>query len=251
MNHVMPPPDPLTSGIPIRNLWYMLLYAWNEVRLRDRWAAEVESAPHLDALLAIILTNLMHQRLRLGIGHDYRQHQALIRGVRGRVDFTCSLRRLAFQHGQASCRFQTYSPNIARNQIVRSTLARLALVGDFGNSSKSESLRHQVRALVRDLAPIDLIELTPEFIRREQLRRHDSDYRVMLAICHLIAQRQMPCEMAGQEQLPFLDREAMTLYRVFEKFVANFYQMHLSVGELRRNRLSVGLSKKHLHTYRS
>ena len=29
-----------TGGIPIRNLWHMLLYAWNEVVLKNQWQAE-------------------------------------------------------------------------------------------------------------------------------------------------------------------------------------------------------------------
>ena len=51
-------------GIPIRNIWHMLLYAWNESPLNDlrSWAlqqAYVESAPSLDALLASVLIRLM------------------------------------------------------------------------------------------------------------------------------------------------------------------------------------------------
>ena len=51
-------------GIPIRNLWYMLLYAWNEAPLQDLRGralqdAAVERAPTLDALLASVLIKLM------------------------------------------------------------------------------------------------------------------------------------------------------------------------------------------------
>lgn len=218
----------LQAGIPIRNLWYMLLYAWDLLHLRGRWAADVESAPTLDALFASILANLVKQRFRIGLGQDYRQHQALIRGIRGRIDFAQSLRRLAFQHGRASCQFQIYSANVPKNQIIRSTLARLIHVGDFGpQTSKGDELRHGVRWLVRNLDSIDLVELMPEFVRREQLRRHDPDYRLMLAICQLVAHRQMPTEKSGNERLLALDRDPRTLFGVFEKFVANFYKVHL------------------------
>lgn len=216
------------TGIPIRNLWYMLLYAWNELQTRGRWTAEAEQSPTLDALLASVLADLIQQRLRIGLGGNYCESEGLLRGVRGRVEFTQSLKRLAFQHGQAYCRFQVYSPNVPMNQIVRSTLARLAAVGVFGPEAwRSENLRHRLRRIVRDLDAVDFVELKPESIRRQQLQRHDADYRLMLAICYLVAQRQMPTEVAGHEMLPVLDRDAMTLYRVFEKFVANFYKTHL------------------------
>jgi 5-methylcytosine-specific restriction enzyme subunit McrC len=216
------------GGIPIRNLWYMLLYAWRELRMRERWRAEAESAPTLDALLASVLADLIQQRFRIGLGRDYRENEGLIRGIRGRVDFAHSVKRQSFRRGQAYCRFEVYSPNVPKNQIVRSTLARLAVVGAFGPAKKyAEELRHRLRRIVRDLDMADLVNLKPDLIRREQLQRHDADYRLMLSICRLAAERQMPTEAAGDESLRALDRDAMTLYRVYEKFVANFYKLRL------------------------
>ena len=216
------------NGIPIRNLWYMLLYAWNQSRLRGRWSVEVENAPTLDALLASILADHLQQRLRIGIGRNYCETEGLIRGIRGRVDFEQSMKRGAIQRGQTVCSFQTYSPNVPKNQIIRSTLARLAILGAFGNGLEyAEKLRHRLRTLVRALDGVDMIALKPELVRRQQLQRDDADYRIMLAICYLVAQRQMPTETAGGELLPGLDRDSMTLHLIFEKFVASFYHAHL------------------------
>jgi 5-methylcytosine-specific restriction enzyme subunit McrC len=217
-----------TGGIPIRNLWHMLLYAWNEVVLKNQWAAEAEMAPSLDALLASILANLVHQRLRIGLGRSYTNEARLLRGIRGRVDFTTSLKRLAFENGQAHCRYQIYSHNAPKNQIIRSTLARLVQTGQFGTDRKrADELRHKLRRLTRYLDGVDLIELKTAFIRRQQIGRNDADYRVMLAICELLLQREMPTEATGSHKLPGLDRDALTLYRIYERFVANFYKFHL------------------------
>lgn len=221
---------PVTStGIPVRNFWYILTYAWNELAFRDHWRADVENAPSLDALLATILCKLIEQRMRIGLDRGYRSHEATISGVRGRVLFGESLKRLAFEHGKAHCKFEVFSSNVLRNQVIRSTLARLAQVGEFGSvASAAEVLRHRVRVLVHSLHTIDLIELKPDTIRREQLERHDADYRVMLAICYLFSRRHMPTEVSGNESLSTLDRDAMTLWRVYESFVANFYRAHLA-----------------------
>lgn len=221
--------DAPPSRIPVRNLWHMLLYAWGELRHIHRWSVEAEAAPTLDALLSVVLADLMHQRMRVGIGRDYRKHSDVIRGIRGRLDFSDSLRRLAFQHGKASCRFETFSENVPRNQVIRSTLARLALIGEFGTTpAHAQALRHRLRVLVQGLGTVDLIDLHPETIRRLQMQRHDADYRAMLAICHLVAQRQMPTEQSGHETVPGLNRDEMTLHRVFEKFVGSFYRFHLN-----------------------
>ena len=216
-------------GIPIRNLWHMLLYAWSELPLKKHWLlVDAESAPTLDALLTSALMKLINQRLRIGLGRNYVNEQQTLRGIRGRIDFGKSLKHHTFEHGEAVCEFQGYRANEPRNQIVRSTLARLVQTGQFGpDVHQANALRHHLRRLTRSLDGIDLIELTPDFIHRQQLGRHDRDYRLMLAICGLILQRQMPTESAGQYALPAIDRDALVLHNVYERFVANFYRIHL------------------------
>lgn len=216
-------------GIPIRNLWHMLLYAWNEIPMQKHWVlADAEHAPTLEALLASILMKLMRGRVRIGLGRDYVDEEGTLQGIRGRINFADSLKRRTFERGQASCEFESYSANAVRNQIIRTTLARLTQTGQFGpDADSANQLRHGIRRLTRSLDGIDLIQLTPDLIHRQQLGRNDSDYRLMLSICALILQRQMPIESAGGHHVPALDRDALILYKVYERFVANFYRIHL------------------------
>ena len=223
-----PPAQVTKTGVPVRNLWYMLLYVWDVVSWKNEWKSEVEDAPTLDALLAMILGKLIQQRLRIGLGRDYRDHHAEIAGLRGRVDFTETLKRLSLPRGKTYCHFQVFSGNVLKNQIVRSTLARLVQTGNFGTDTKrAGTLRAQLRRIVSDMQEIDLIQLKSSVIRREQLQRHDLDYRIMLAICLLLNQNQMPTEDAGQSGLPAIDRDSYRLFDVYEKFVAKFYEHHL------------------------
>ena len=133
----MPPSQKRTTftehGIPIRNLWHMLLYAWNEPSIQNQITmGEVESAPTLDALLALTMIKLLQQRMRIGLGRGYVETSKGVRAVRGRINFAESLKQLAFEQGEAHCDFQQYSVNEPRNQIIRSTLARLVQAGEFG-----------------------------------------------------------------------------------------------------------------------
>ena len=217
------------KSVPIRNVWYMLVYAWRELRLLRRWRADVESDPTLDSLFAKVLSNLVRERLRIGLGRSYESTAQLLHGIRGRIDFDKSLKLLAFQNAQALCRFQDFSANVIKNQIIRSTLHHLAQRGDFGNDrAEASRLRHQVRRLVRDLDYIDLIELKPDIIRRQELERDDHDYRLMLAICYIIMQRLMPTETAGPRNLYAVDRDQMLLWKLFESFIANFFELRFT-----------------------
>jgi 5-methylcytosine-specific restriction enzyme subunit McrC len=194
-----------------------------------RWKADVERSPTLDALLATFLARLTEQSLRIGLRRDYMPAHRTLRGLKGRIDFTTSLKQLSFYRGEAVCHYHDFSIDCPKNQIVRTTLARLSRLGEFGpNLQEAERLRHRLRRLVRDLDGVRLIELTPDFIHRQQLHRNDGDYRIMLAIAALLLQRQMPTEASGLSHTHHLDRDLLALPAIYERFVANFYQAKLT-----------------------
>jgi 5-methylcytosine-specific restriction enzyme subunit McrC len=222
------------TGIPIRNLWYMLLYVWSAWHVFDRWQSEVEKSPTLDALFALILSAQIQQRLRIGLGRDYRGEENEIYGIRGRIDFNATLKRLSLPHGRTFSQYSVFHANVAKNKIIRSTLIRLVQKGDFGiDSFHAEWLRKKLRRLVREMEGIDYIELKPANIRREQLKQKDADYRLMLSLCYLILLRQMPGEKKGEYFLPELNRDTFLLYNIYEKFVAAFYKRHLEGWNVR------------------
>ncbi|NMC53887.1 MAG: hypothetical protein GYA48_09675 [Chloroflexi bacterium] len=216
-------------GIPIRNIWYMLMYAWGEALLnRFGDLDDVENAPTLDALLASILVKLIQQRMRIGLGRSYFDERLLLEGIRGRINFIDSLKHQTFERGQVFCDTHQFSLNVPKNQILRSTLDRLVQIGDFGPDIKmANELRHQIRWLTRQMEGIDLIELKQYSIHRQNLGRNDRDYQVMLFVCELIIQRHMPSDTDGDTRLPSIDKGALVMHRVYERFIASFYQYHL------------------------
>jgi 5-methylcytosine-specific restriction enzyme subunit McrC len=221
-------------NIPIRNLWHMLLYSWNELpEISPITPGEVEDAPTLDALFALALSRSLQQRMRTGLGRAYVNDAKNLRGVRGRINFSESLKDHSFEKGEAICDFQQYSANEPRNQIILSTLTRLIQAGEFGpDKAEADTIRQRLRRLVRSLDGIEPVELTPALVTRQLSVQNDRDYRMMLSICELILQRQMPLEELGTHPLPGLDRDALTLYRIYERFVASFYRMKLKGWEV-------------------
>ena len=216
-------------GIPIRNLWHMLLYVWNGLPIGGPITlGEVEHAPTLDALFALVLIRSMQQRLRTGLGHSYVNEAKSLPGVRGRINFSESLKEHSFEKGEAICDFQQYSANEPRNQIILSTISKLIQAGEFGpDKNEADTIRYSLRRLARRLDGIDMIELTPALVARQLSVENDHDYRLMLSICELILQRQMPLEEEGVHPLPRLNREALVLHRIYERFVASFYKAKL------------------------
>jgi len=215
-------------GIPVRNFWHMLLYVWNATEHIGAWQSEVEASPNLDALLASILRKLIRQRLRIGLGRGYRNEVASIAGIRGRVDFSTSLKTMSFPNRRAVCKFEVFDTNVLKNQIVRSTLHRCAQLGNFGSHvGRARKLRAEIRSVVQDLSAVSLIVVSRDMIARQHLGRNDADYSLMMKICDLIQRRLLPTESSGAEKFTQLDRNNMTLWDIFEKFIARFYDSRL------------------------
>lgn len=206
----------------------MLLYVWDRRRDVDRWRGDVEAAGTLDALLASILVRLMQQRLRLGLGREYVRVDRVLRGIRGRVDLTRSIRGRLLERGQVACRFSSYESNAPRNQIVRSVLARLALRGRFGEGSAARTLRTRVRRLVRDLDDVQIVEVDGALIRRQTLGPNDSDYRMMLTICELVVEDLLPVDGHGHRSSSRWEHDQRALRKLFEDFVPAFLRHHMS-----------------------
>jgi len=187
-------------GIPYKNLWYMLLYAWNEPpQLKHNVVNDIEDAPTLDTLLCLILTKLLQQRFRIGLGRDYVYHSNSIRGIRGRINFGESLKQNLFNKGQAFCDFQLYSINVPKNQIIRATLMRMIRTGNLGqDDTLKREIKQKLRVLARAMEGVDFIELNHDIFERQQFGRNDRDYRVMLSICKLFLYKQMPADSSGQ-----------------------------------------------------
>ena len=221
-----------SNDIPVRNIWYMLCYALDDRMLQHRFNAQTEEAPSIDAMLAKLLLALFSRRLRIGLGHDYRNHEETVNGIRGRVDFGTSIKKMSFQNAKAHCRYQVFDSNVLKNQIIKSTLTLIAKRGDFGpDKKKANEQKKEIQLLVRQLPKIDEITVTPSIVRRKLIDREDYDYRTMLTLCNLILSRDMPTEESGNSASQLVNRDWKFVCYLYESFVVNFLKHHIDAWE--------------------
>jgi 5-methylcytosine-specific restriction enzyme subunit McrC len=219
----------VASKIPVRNVWYLLLYAWDMARWRGRWPIAAEGSPRLLGLLARVLSAATRDLLKHQLGRAHMVHRETLRGIRGRVDFAGSLKRLTFEHAAAHCVFPELSVDTPKNRILRATLHRLASDPKLIHVKPEEeaNLRHELRTLVRALEGIPLVPISLADFSRLQLGRNDRDYAVPIAICALVRRLEMPTDGVGDHALTALLRDEITFHSLFERFVRNFYRLTL------------------------
>ena len=215
--------------IPVRNAWYFLLYAWDMAAFRGGLRADVERSPTLLGLLSRVLLTSSRELLRRELGRAFAAREAPVEGVRGRIDFARSLKRLDFEAGRASCKFSELEIDTPRNRILRSTMGSLARDPrvDHTAASKAAELRQELGTAVRAMEGVTIERITREAFRRLQLGRNDRAYALPLSICALIHRLELPTEDEGDHALTALLRDEITFHSLFERFVRNFWRTHL------------------------
>lgn len=235
MSENAPPDSELredVSNIPVRNWFYMLVYAWDLAELKGELDAIPDDAPDdLRALLTQVLAHYTRRQIRRGLRGDYIDISEPLRTVRGRVNITRTVGDLQLYKGQIHCDYQEWSLNIPRNQIIASTLNR-QLLHDYATiekdaNEKIDALKAELETLVRTMSDIDRVHPTERLISDEmhKLGRHEGEYRLIMEICQWLIRPRIPEEdEAGRRfaDIRYLKDEA----RLFERFVANFYRFH-------------------------
>jgi len=232
-------PASAAQRIPIRNAWYLLLYAWDMAQWRGKWCGDAESSPGLLGLLSRILVEATRGLLRSQLHRAHAQHRDVVRGIRGRVAFGESLKHLSFERAEAHCAYPELTIDTLKNRILRSTLDRLAADPRLSHANPAEALklRHDLREVVRAMQGVRLVPITLADFARLQIGRNDRDYALPIAVCALVRRLEMPTEHGGDHALTALLRDEIAFHSLFERFVRNFYRLHLRQNVVKRETL--------------
>lgn len=208
--------------IPIQNVYYLLCYAWNKLEERDLIdVGRVDSTELVDLFAHVLISGTNHL-FRRGLDRGYLEHEEDLRGIRGRVQLTASVKRLQFPSGRATCCFDELSYDVLPNQILRTTLFQLARVRELS----ADHRRDLVKALQRFPA-VTHIPLTGQTFRRVQLHRNNAFYAFLMNVCELVHQSLLPDETQRSYRFRDFMRDEQKMAGLFEAFVRNFYAREL------------------------
>ncbi|MFN8422718.1 MAG: 5-methylcytosine-specific restriction endonuclease system specificity protein McrC [Anaerolineae bacterium] len=217
--------DRRIGRIPLRNLWFLMLYASDVARFTSRFDALVEEdLDNLPELVATLLAREVELRMRRNLTRNYRHREAVLTRVRGRIDLLRTSTERLLDRGEVACRFDELTLDTTRNRFVRAALERIArLVTD-------RDLAQHCRRLGGDFGRAGVSGVVPSRadLARDQISRNDDEDRFMLALARLSFDLALPTEEAGRIPLAAPDREERWIRRLFEKAVSGFYAVELS-----------------------
>ena len=205
--------------IPIQNIYYMLVYAWDVLDEAEGLNVQTEDCTQLVDLFASVLHTGTEAALRRGLDRGYLPNRESISGIRGKIDISASIKTCSFMNGRAVCEFDELTHDVQHNRILKSTIRRLLQTPglDVELSDKLAETNYRLHQVAE-------IELNERAFRSLQLHRNNRHYKLLMEVCRLIHRANMIYEDAGETEFRDFVRDERRMRRLFEKFIRNFYK---------------------------
>ena len=211
------------KGIPVRNLWFLLVHASGLAQLLGPRPGSVDDEAELPDVLAILLVEAVERRLRRGLGRGYVGTQAALTRVRGRIDWMATESHKLLLRGRISCRYQELTFDRPRNRLARTALQALA------GSLRAPTLVGRVRDMDRALAVWGVTSERPSrpAMLADFPSARETDDRLMVEIAQLALDVVLPAEAEGRAAFSSLARDEHLLRKIFEAGVAGYLRHHV------------------------
>lgn len=208
------------KGILIKNIYYMLTYAFQILRQDNYVDISTEEFEYIHDMFAAILGKGVAQQLKQGLYKEYICKQDDMPVMRGKININGTLKNKLAHKQVLSCEYDELSENNLFNQIIKRTM--LLLLHQKEVKSERKSVLKKNLLFFDGIDDIDLSTIKWNMIRYQ---RNNQNYKMLLNICRLIMDGLLLSTEDGQMKMAtfFKDEVMCTLY---EKFILNYYRHH-------------------------
>lgn len=208
--------------IPIKNLFYLLCYAWNVLEAAEEVEVGETTAPDLENLMAEVLASNVRRLLRRGLERDYLEVREDSKYIRGRVDFQQTVKRVLFRRREAHLASDELLTDTPANRIVKATLGSLLRF-----KTLTPENREGLAGLYHGLSTISDCRISDGSFYRVRLHGNNREYRLLLSICEMVHRYALPEEVGHGMRFVSFNRKRM--WEVFQQFVMHFYRRRQTV----------------------
>lgn len=204
-------------SIFIKNIYYMLSYAFKTLRESTYESIRRESFNNVNNLFAAILARGIGLQLKQGLYREYINRVEEMSVVRGKIDIVGTIRQQMAHKMAVTCDYDELSENNLLNQILKSTVFLLLKQRDVQKEYKAVLKKEML--FFANVEEIDLRQIPWSSLR---FQRNNRTYQLLLAICQFLIEDSLLTTEHGTYRLRgFLDEQGMS--RLYEKFILAYY----------------------------
>lgn len=224
------------KGILIKNIYYMLAYAFQILRHRNYDDVAAEDFDNIQDLFAAILAKGVSQQLKRGLHREYITKKEDLSVLKGKLDIYGTIENQCQRKKILSCKYDELSVNNIFNQILKTTI--IILIRDFGVKKLHKT---DLKKVILFFNEVDTIE--PLSIRWDGLmyQRNNKNYEMLMNICYFVLDGMIQTTSKGDYKMASFSDEHM--HRLYEKFVLEYFKRHHSyLSEVRAAQVKWDLS---------
>ena len=209
------------KGIFIKNIYYMLAYAFQVLRQENYDDVAAEEFDDIQDLFAAILARGISQQLKQGLHREYMTTREDIPLMRGKLDIYGTIRNQIQRKKILSCEYDELSVNNIFNQILKTTLSIL-----IRDSGVQQSHKADLKKVILFFNEVDAVE--PSSIRWDKLmyRYNNKNYEMLMNVCYFVLDGMLQTTDKGDYKLVSFSDEHM--HKLYEKFVLEYFKRHHS-----------------------
>lgn len=202
--------------IPIRNIYYMLSYAFQVLNEQGYRKIATEQFHNVADLCAAILIKGISSQLKRGLGQEYVSKTETLSALRGKIAVSESIKTMTMLRNQMVCTYDEFSVNSRMNQIIKATV-KLLMYANISKERKKELKKQML--FFGEVTEIDLNTIDWN-IRYD---RNNQTYKMLISICYLVVKGLLQTKSDGTVCLmDVLDEQRMC--RLYEKFILEYYR---------------------------
>lgn len=209
------------SPIVYRNIYYILMYAINEMRhikLRD---IDNEDFKALNDLYASIINTSMQFVLDSGVLQEYNRIGDTSASPRGKLDVASSIADGCYRQGKIKCNYFRLDVDTEVNRVIRLAM-RILLVNCKDISKENIS---NLKIVDSYMSKVTMITPREVDFREIDTSLLSNEYKTAFYMSKLIIEEYITEDgESGRRIIETEDTDRMN--KIFEKFVRNYYKYH-------------------------
>lgn len=208
--------------IPIKNLFYMLCYAWNVLAIMDDIKVSDEDYDDAYDLIARVFSFGVSRLIRSGFHRSYIEKTEELSALKGKISVQQSINSMSFLNKKLICEYDEYSSNDMLNQILKYTIDSL-----LRNPNVSLITKKDLKKQAVFFSGIDSKPPTKNNRKKLVFNRNNITYKLLINIATMLYNETSIDEEEGHNTFKDFFREEQ-MHKVFEMFILNFYATHLN-----------------------
>lgn len=207
------------NGAYIKNIYYMLAYAYESLERPEYKRFEEEEFEDADDLFAALLSSGIGFLMKKGLHRDYVGYREDLPTVRGKIDLPSTIRNKVARKQTISCEFDELSENNYLNQILKTTAMLL-----IKNPKVTSEWKNLLKTEMHYFANVDALD--PKSIRwPKHYRRSSVCYEPSIHVCEMAIKSMLLVAEEGDRNSLGLPEDSV-LCHIYEKFILNYYARH-------------------------